>query len=87
MQRDERDLLVQVAANVDSMKDKQEHIEEKLDRHIEKDDTFMTKKFWMWATGLIFVLITGSYTYTSMVDDDIHKHSTNYGVHHFDSGD
>ena len=82
MQRDERDLLVQVAENVDSMKERQEHMDDKLDRHIEKDDTFMTKKFWMWATGLIFLLITGSYTYTSFIDDKVHDHQTDYSIHY-----
>ena len=83
--QEERDLLVTVAANVENICKKQDTMKSDLDKHIEKDNTFVTRGFWMWVTAglstLFMMLIMGAYTYTYRVDHDLGDHSSNLQIH------
>ena len=85
MKQDERDMLITVVEKVDGIARQQSHIERKLDRHIEKDDQFLTKKMWMWVTGFIMTIVLGAFTYTYSVDDQAHTHQTNMYIHHLEN--
>ncbi|MHA2162928.1 MAG: hypothetical protein ACXABF_10935 [Candidatus Thorarchaeota archaeon] len=85
MKQDERDMLISVVTKVEGIAEQQSHMDGKLDKHIEKDDTFLTKKMWMWVTGFIMTIILGAFTYTYNVSDDSHKHQTNMYIHHMEN--
>ena len=67
----ERDLLITVAANVETI--------------CKNQNTYVTKGIWMWVTGglavLFMSLVIGAYTYTYEVSDDLSDHETNLTIH------
>jgi len=86
MKQDERDMLIAVKTTVEDMKETQSRMENRMESHIQKDDTFLTKRAWMWATGFILMFIAGSYTYTLTVDQSSHKHQVDYVIHRIIDG-
>ena len=88
MQKDERDLLIKVSTTIEEMRDHQKYIQVvqdkmdiKLDAHIEKDNTFLTKALWMWFTGIMIAVILGSYVFTFELGGDFHDHKTDWQIH------
>jgi len=67
----ERDLLITVAANVETI--------------CKSQKTYVTKGIWMWVTGglavLFMSLVFGAYSYTYRVDHDLGDHETNTTIH------
>ena len=73
MESNDHDLIIKVATCVEGIKKSVDRIDRKLDNH---EDKFISKKMWMWITGLTFTLIFGCYVFTSMVATELHEHET-----------
>ncbi len=81
----ERDMLVEVSANVKNICKDQKQINKDLRDHIAKDDQNVRKGIWMWVTAglstLFMALIMGAYTYIYNVDDNLGEHETDLTIH------
>lgn len=78
----DHDLLIVVSTNIENIRKTQDRMDAKLDKHIEKDDTFLTKKMWAWITATLFTVICGAYAYTYEVGRDASEHQENLTIHH-----
>lgn len=85
MNKDDHDLLIHVATCVEKIDKKQDKFDGKLDKHIERENLFVTKKFWLATTGILLSLLAsilfGSYAFTYKVSSDCHDHSENFSLH------
>lgn len=79
---EDHDILIEVANDVKNICKKQDKMEQKLDDHIAKDNTFLTKKMYMWLMGLFFSLVCGAYVFAWGIDGEFDKHAQDIGIHH-----